>query len=380
MIRNWLLKTSDALFGPPACSLIAALLSLRGRAKAPSSWTPGMPRRILVIRPGGLGDMILLLPFLEVLAKTFPSAELDVVCEQRNLPVLALSHVKARCLPYDRNPIAFLWKLIWEHYDIALDTEQFHHSSAVFAALSGAPVRIGFNINPRRNGLYTHLIPYSPDEFEGDQFLRLLAPLDIGETPFHPALIRPVNPYESLPADLCQKLQDHQKAGRRLIIIHSGGSVRRKILTAEKLAELVVRLAGQPENAVVVLGSKADSRRTAAIENISGRRDNVLYITAGLNLSQCAALISMAGIFVGPDSGLLHLAAACNVATVAVFGPSDHKKWGYGGRGRHVVVRNAVPCAPCFIFGYSKPCRHYECIEGISVDDLAGACSSIAKA
>ncbi len=377
MLRNWILKSSDALFGPPACGILAARLSLKGRSKAPADWQPGDPGRILLIRPGGIGDMLLLLPALNALQAAFPSAQIDVVCEQRNLPVIDLSNSGARCLPYDRNPLSFISALLKTPYDIAIDSEQFHHSSAVFAALSGAPVRIGFNINPRRNGLYTHLVPYSPDGFEGSEFLRLLGPLGIESRAFHPAMIRPGNPEAELDSSLLRRLEELKKGGQRLVLVHAGGSVKRKMWPEEKMAELVGRLTAQPETAVVVLGTEADGGRAsrACAEASSGKAVSVSH---SLTLKQCAALISMTSLFVGPDSGLLHLAAGCSVPTVALFGPSDHIKWGYGGRGRHAVVRNPVPCSPCFIFGYSKPCRNYECINGISVDDVIGACNRIA--
>lgn len=377
MIRNWILKTSDALFGPPACGVLAGILSLRGKSKAPKRWAPHNPKRILLIRPGGIGDMILLLPTLDALSKAFPSAEIDIVCEQRNLPVIELSNTKARCIPYDRSPISFLAQLAQTQYDIAVDSEQFHHSSAVFATLSGAAVRIGFNINPRRNGLYTHLIPYSPDGFEGNEFLRLLGPLGIQVPPFHPAAIRPEKPEDILPADLSAQLNELKRSGQRIVVVHAGGSVKRKMWPDDKLAGLIARLAEQPESSVVMLGSREDRQRAARISAASSSR-KVIALSDNLTLKQCAALISVSALFVGPDSGLLHLAAACNTSTVAIFGPSDHVKWGYGGRGRHAVVRNDVPCSPCFIFGYSKPCRSYECIDAISVDEVARACSRVA--
>jgi len=378
MLRNWILKTADGLLGPPTCSALAAVAALRGKSKAPSGWKPGTPKRILIIRPGGIGDMLLLLPALSAISKTFPSAKLDIVCEQRNINVVELAQIESCCLPYDRNPVTFITRLLKTEYDIAIDSEQFHHSSAVFAALSGAPVRIGFNINPRRNGLYTHLIPYSPDSFEGTEFLRLLAPLGINEIQFHPASIRPDDPDKCIDPAVLEQLRSARRNGRRIIVIHSGGSVDRKQLGEDKMAALVARLAEQPESSVVVLGGKSDAKRTERILSKSYKGEKVIAINGGLNLKQCSALVSMCSIFVGPDSGLLHLAAACGIPTVAIFGPSDPRKWGYGGRGRHIVVRNEVPCAPCFIFGYSKPCSHYECIEGITVDDVARACNKVA--
>lgn len=375
MIRNWILKTTDFLAGPLVCSLIARFISLRGKSKAPEHWNPNSVKRILIVRPGGIGDMILLLPTLTIISKRFPTAAVDVICERRNMAVLSLSNSKARCLPFDSRPASLLNTLLRTKYDIAIDSEQFHHFSAVFTAISGAVVRVGFNINPRRNGLYTHLIPYSPDSFEGREFLRLLAPLGVKNAKFVAPSLRPADPITAVGADLDDRISALRK-GRKLLVLHAGGSTRRKLWPERKMSELILELLGDNKVAILLLGSTTDRTRTAEILSIADAGTPVMALTESLSLEQCAAVISMADLFVGPDSGLLHMAAACGTASVALFGPSDHRKWGYEDH-NHVVVRNDIPCAPCFIFGYSKPCGNYQCIDGIEVADVAAACRSL---
>ena len=58
-----------------------------------------------------------------------------------------------------------------------------------------------------------------------------------------------------------------------------------------------------------------------------------------------------------------------------LFGPSDPAKWGPGEQGR--VVRHRVPCGPCAIFGYNKPCRIYACMAGITVESVLQAVASL---
>jgi ADP-heptose:LPS heptosyltransferase len=95
-----------------------------------------------------------------------------------------------------------------------------------------------------------------------------------------------------------------------------------------------------------------------------------------LDLAGTAAIIARSALFVGSDSGLAHLAVALGVPTVVLFGPSDSLKWGTE-NSRHAVVRHDLPCAPCFIFGYHKPCRTIACMKGISVDDVLRACEAV---
>lgn len=373
MLRSWILKTTDFFAGPFACSVIARYLRLNGRSKSPSGWAPAKDSRILVIRPGGIGDMILLLPALSALAARFPGRQIDIICERRNMEVLGLIDINIRCIPYDSHPLRFIRLLFRTQYDIAVDSEQFHNFSAVFAALSGAAVRIGFNINPRRNGLYTHLIPYSPDGSEEAQFLRLLKPL--GVTSSEPAACSAC----AATGRILPERLSNMKSGSRLAVIHAGGSIKRKLWPEDSMKSLISELISRHDTSVVILGSESDRARCASIYSDFTGHSMVECISGGLSLAQCAGIIASADIFIGPDSGLLHLAVFLKKPSIALFGPSDHRKWGTEDS-LHKIVRIDMPCAPCCIFGYSKPCGKYECIENISVESVLLAFKSLTSA
>jgi ADP-heptose:LPS heptosyltransferase len=155
----WVLKFLDATVGGLLCWFGGYWLHWGRRESGVS--LPGVPadiRRILVIRPGGMGDMVLLLPMLKALRQHYPVAAIDLVCETRNREIPGLAGDPAELLLYDAHPLQTLVRLIRRRYDLTIDTEQFHYFSAVMTWFSGAPVRIGFKINPGRNPLYTHLI------------------------------------------------------------------------------------------------------------------------------------------------------------------------------------------------------------------------------
>jgi ADP-heptose:LPS heptosyltransferase len=179
-MKVFFVKFIDATAGAALCWLVGRVRHLLRREPPLPPDPAAVPlRRVLVIRPGGLGDMVQLLPALRALRERFPAAEVDVVCERRNAAVLQLSGLADRIACYDAHPGSVLLGLWRARYDVVLDTEQFHHMSALMALCGGAPVRIGFKINPGRNPLYTHLITYDLDGWEAAQFMRLLAPLGI---------------------------------------------------------------------------------------------------------------------------------------------------------------------------------------------------------
>ena len=143
---------------------------------APSRRPHGSPQSILVIRPGGIGDAVHLLPLLQRLREYFPAARIFVLGERRNVGVFVLSPVNVTVWCYDR-PLEFLRSLIGR-YDVVIDSEQWHCLSAVVARMVRAPVKIGFAGNMRQR-LFTDPLPYSQEKYEAEIFLSLLTPLDI---------------------------------------------------------------------------------------------------------------------------------------------------------------------------------------------------------
>lgn len=366
-MRVRLLKILDATAGYLLCLLGGrVLLWKRGNEGArPAAVAPG---KILVIRPGGMGDMILLLPMLRSLRQHYPEARIDVVCEKRNREILVLAGDPAITLLYDAAPLSTLYRLLRGGYDLAIDTEQFHHFSAVIAWLSGAPLRIGFKINPVRNSLYTHLVTYDLEGYEADEFRRLLAPLGIHEA----AVVEGCLGGPTSAAPEAGSL-NHSPA----IVLHIGASTRYKRWDTEKYAELVRRLGQDPgcqggDGMICLVGGAPDKSMAEEIARRSSLGARVRCAAGAGGLAETASFIRGARLFIGGDSGLMHMAVAMGIPVVALFGPSDPLKWVPRG-GRVAVVRKNLACSPCFIFGYHKLCRSIACMAGVTVEDVMAA-------
>lgn len=369
-IRTTILKTIDLTVGPVLCRILGCINFRAGHETVTSDIKPDSARRILIIRPGGMGDMIVLLPVMKILQARFPDVVVDLVCEKRNIEVLKLIGLKESAMAYDSNPIGFLRRLVRQEYDIVIDTEQFHHFSAVFAFLSGASVRIGFKINPRRNPLYTHLINYALDGPEGEQFMKLLGPLGINDDKYSlEGVLSGIEAEKDLPP-----------VPSPLAVIHPGSSTVYKLWGTDKFADFVRLLHEQHGLGAVFVGGERDGIVIDGILNrLKGGGCTSVSYAGRLNLAMTAAVMKQARLFVGSDSGLAHLAVAIGVPTVVLFGPSDHLKWGVDNE-RHAVVQTNLPCAPCFIFGYHKPCRAIDCMKQIKVEDVLKACSRVLDA
>ncbi|UFS69738.1 glycosyltransferase family 9 protein [Geomonas sp. RF6] len=316
------------------------------------------PRSILVIRPGGIGDAVLLLPALRALQRAFPACRIDVLAERRNAGafrfISGLGSV--RCYDSARG----LGEVLRCRYDVVIDTEQWYHLSAVVARLTRAPVLIGFGTNERRR-LFTHSVPYPREFYEADAFFRLLEPLGITappliETPF----VELSDSDRQEGARLLAQLGD-----RRYITLFPGASAPEKLWNGERFRE-VVSLLNRRGVAVVLLGGKD----TVAAAEAVARGTGALNLAGATSLAVSAAVIEGGEGLISGDSGLLHIAAGLGKPTAALFGPSDPRKWAPRGES-HIVVAKDLQCAPCSSFGTIPRCTAKEkCMEQISVGDF----------
>ncbi len=374
-LRIRCLKTLDRTLGVWGCRGMHLLLAFRKPRDASPTVEPRRVRRILVIRPGGLGDMILLLPVLHALRHMFPGADMCIACERRNGAVLPMLPWPVVPLIYDRYPWRVLLFLLAGGFDLALDTEQFHHASALLAYLSRAPMRVGFNINPVRNALYTHRVPYPLHGPEAEAFGALLEPLcacgtrkEIGES--WPPLTVNDSPHVRTCLNTCREATG-------FVALHPGSQHRYKTWRAERFVEVARRLREEWGWNALLVGGRAERNMATVILREAHRRGVPIGSAVGLKeLGETAAILQRARLFVGTDSGLAHLAGALGTPSVVLFGPSDAAKWGWKGP-KHAIVRKSLPCAPCFMFGRHRPCATRACMEAIGVEDVLEACRRV---
>lgn len=322
-------------------------------------------RLFLFIRPGGVGDAILLLPVLHALRTAYPGCRIDILAEKRNAAAFSLSVDVNTVYLYDS--CSGLAKALKGRYDVVIDTEQWYRLSAIVARLVRAPVKIGFGTN-ERGRLFTHPVSYDSAHYEAEVFSRLLEPLGI------PVCCGNDTAYLAVPAD-ARSDADRLLAplsGRPFVTVFPGASVPEKQWGEGRFRELIAHL-GERGLAVVILGG-GDTRRVGAR---LATATHVLDLTGSCSLVVSAAVLARGRMLLSGDSGLLHIAAGLGVPTVSLFGPSDPKKWAPRGR-RHLYLCGNLACAPCSRFGTIPPCeRSACCLSEITVAQVVAGIDSL---
>jgi ADP-heptose:LPS heptosyltransferase len=343
-----LIKSIDNHLG----TLLVSILSSR------ASCGGFKPNSFLFIRPGGIGDAVLMIPGIQALKRRYPNAVIDVLSEKRNGAVFRLCPQVNNCFFYDK-PMQLL-KAISGNYDVVIDTEQWHRLSAVVARLPKARVSIGYSTNEREK-LFEHKVPYFHDDYEVDSFMNLLTPLGVSEP------TRNKFPFLFVP-DPASEQAKHMLGsidGKEFAVIFPGASIPERRWGVDKFRALAECLE-KNDIPVLVVGGGGDAADGEMI--IDGNYG--LNLAGKCSLVETAAVIDRCAVLVSGDSGILHIGVGLDKPTVSLFGPGIAKKWAPRGV-KHIVLNKNLPCSPCTRFGYTPRCPiNAKCLEDISVEEV----------
>ncbi len=352
------LKKIDAAVG----SLLARVWPRPSRANTSSDG----PNRLLLIRPGGIGDAVLLVPAIHAFKKAYPDCDVTVLAEVRNGAVFALCPEINQVLLYDRP--RQLFAALGQRYDVVIDTEQWHRLSALMARLIRADFKIGFATNERKR-LFNVAVPYAHEHYEVNSFLRLLEPLGVENQEVE-------YPFLKVPEDIARKADKKLEslADQTFVVLFPGASIPERRWGADRFHRLALWL-NQQNLAVVVVGGGQDREVGETI--LAGCQG--LNLAGSTSLAETAVVLQRSYLLVTGDSGVLHMAVGLDVPTVSLFGPGIAAKWAPRDA-KHRVLNKNLSCSPCTRFGTTPPCPDGgRCIQDISVDEVASDVAVLLK-
>ncbi|MDP8266587.1 MAG: glycosyltransferase family 9 protein [Candidatus Aceula meridiana] len=314
--------------------------------------------RILIIRPGGIGDAIFLIPAIKEIKKQLSGIEIDVLCEKRNRQVFYLEKDLVRNI-YCREKIRDMCVVFNNTYDVIFDSEQWHYLSAVFASFLKSKIRVGFATRPLRKKLFNCRIDYDVNAYELDNFKNLFGCIlkkNAGQKDINNCIS--IAQQEVVPAS-CQISSDYA-------VFAIGASIPARKLRSEQIKKVVNILIERNLNVVLLGGKEAVSLGQCIDESLNDER--VHNYTGKTSLAKSADLIRNSKLFIGSDSGIMHLACAVGTPVQAIFGPGNKNKWGPQGE-KHLIVSKGLECSPCTVFGYTNPTckRKYLCMQDIDM-------------
>lgn len=344
--------------------------------------------RILIIQTAFIGDVVLTTPLLVKLAELYPMAELHVVSTPQGCEILAgLPGVITHALNKKKDGVLKGMRKLLDsmgrdkQFDLVLSVHRSLRSLAI-----GRKVRAKHKIAFRSFwakffGYETVAYPHYDEAIHyADKPLALLEPLGARGGP-RPAPKLAVSNEDSL--KIRDKLATLGSAASGGYIVLSPFSVwGTKTWFADRFARVGAEVSKRYGKPVVLVGSSGNLELVTAgtiAEKINASGGRAVSLVGQTSLGELKALIRGASLVVANDSAPVHIAAAFQIPTVAVFGPTV-KKWGFFPLSERSVVveRSDVPCRPCHIHGPQKcPRGHFRCMDEIQVEDVVTAIDNL---
>ena len=380
VIRN---RQMAAAFHQPALKhrLRDGILSVI--AKMPIRLQNANVKRLLIIRPDHLGDVLLSTPAIQAVKRKRPDISIHVLCGEWSAGLLAnydeIDLVLTLPFPgFHRQPNGGpgnAWLLAVKSaqmlrqigYSSAIIMRCDHWWGAMLAFFAGIRERIGYDL-PNVAPFLTTALTYQY-QHAVKQNLRLAAPWTGGSEFEQIELTYPLDADDQAYID--KYLAEWQiQPNRPVICIHPGAGAAIKLWPAEKWAKAADMLAVQFSASIIFSGSSSE---TALISDILAKMKEKAYVIAGsTSIGQLAALYQRALLVLGPDSGPMHLAAAVATPTVALFGPADPLEFApWGDPRRHAVLTSDLACRPCRILDWrDDPLHYHPCVAEITVSQV----------
>jgi len=338
--------------------------------------------KILLVRLRLIGDVVFTTPAVSVLRRKFPSAHITYLVEAPAEPVVrhhpGLDEIivveRPRGLARLQYDIALARRLRRDRFDLVID---FHGGprSGFLTWATGAPQRVGYEL-PGRGWCYTKRVPWTrslvPPRHSVLNQWALLGPLGI-EPPdrARDAVTMPLDP------DAVRRVDDRLLAAgvdrsARLIVLHvSAGNPFRRWPAASFAGAAATLASGDPARRIIITSGPSEHAAAEAVaaeaRQLAGGAAGRILRTGEFDLAELRALVDRAALYIGGDSGPLHIAATTRTPIVALFGPTLPDRsmpWRDPAIGAIAVDAGPLPCRPC----HQRRCvpGDFRCLTAIS--------------
>jgi heptosyltransferase-3 len=338
---------------------------------------PARPR-ILMVALRRLGDVLLTTPLLRSLRAAWPDATIEVLVFTDTASILDGNPDIDGIVTCPGRPTAaesfVLARRLWRSYDLAITTQAGDRPS--FFAIAAGRKRIGVTearaIGKLKELLLHRHVGMRSDLHRVEETLLLADLLGIARVP------------QTVPprgADVARRPQPYA-------VLHASPFFRYKQWHADGWRALA-RFLSEHGLQVVATGGPGEAERNY-LDAVWNSAPHIERLDGRLSWPALTALLTDAQIFIGPDTSVTHLAAASGCPTIALFGPTDPRRWGpwpveglsepwqqsgsVQRRGDVWVVQNPLPGMPCGLEGCLRHIgSHSLCLDQLPVATVLGA-------
>jgi lipopolysaccharide heptosyltransferase II len=324
-------------------------------------------KKILIIKPGAIGDVLLATPVIENLRYHFPDAVINFLTQNYCREVLVGNPYLNRVLTYNIGKGDSSYCLIRnvhnQKYDMIVDLFS-NPRTAVIVFNSEAKYKVGYrfgwralayNIKIKPRGSEVHNIEFNLDS------IRALGLKVVSDKPkFY---------INSVHEEFAEKyFKENNLEGKSVIGINPSGTWPTKVWPAEKFAELGKRL-GEDSRILIFWGYGKEKEEAMRIKESIG--ESALIIPE-VNLKYMAAILKKCALFVTNDTGPMHVAWILGVNTAAIFGPTNSHLQGPLSKNSIVLKNESLKCLGCNLTKLSECPYDHACMKELPVEYVYG--------
>jgi lipopolysaccharide heptosyltransferase II len=332
----------------------------------------GEKGKTLFIMPGGIGNMVLLLPAIRAYARAYPGSFIGVLAlEKAPLELIKGQGYVSETILLDKKTgksffgmAGFIRAMRAKKYGVAIAASGVNPVKAgILAALSGIGERAG-EARGVLSAFYNRTVKSSGHTHEADANIAIVGLYGAGGEPFPVLDIKP-DDIERVAAIL---ERSGVKPDDVIIGMHPGSGREqgeKKRWPAGKFKDLAELITYNTGAKLIILGGPGEERIAESI--IASLGPKAVSFVNKLEMALTAAMIKRCRAFVANDSGLGHIAAAVGTPLISIFGPTDPET--VRPRGAVRVVRKEMPCQPCFQKGTIK-CEGADCLDSLGAEEV----------
>ncbi len=343
---------------------------------------------IVLWMPNWIGDVILTLPSLQSLRRAYPKARITAVVNPPSDELLLGHPAINTVLSLPSGTESGFWRRV--KFARSLQKYQFDvgivfpnsFGSAFLLSLTGAKYRLGYNTDGR-DILLTHPITTTThlkkSQYRVEYYFKIFSPLrmDVPDTVFSP-VVKQEGDLSVREALLNIGLDEDEE----FITLHPGTSKVERSWHVERFGILCQKIFKADGKKLVLLGTKSEENMLNRIKDYCP--PGKVKVTPPMNLRVLAGVLKKSRIFIGNDSGMMHLAAMVGTPIVGIFGPGNPNTTGpYMSSEYFEILTQNYSCSPCRqrFFKECKPSPHNKpyCLEDVTVKNVHDAIHRLLK-
>ena len=317
-------------------------------------------KKILIVKPSSLGDIIHTLPVLYNIKKSVPTAEIHWLVDESFKDILENHPLITQLWLFKKNTwrkpfrffktiqeiLDFRKKLIHEKFDIVIDIQGLLRS-ALFTYLTQSKIRIGFLDAREKISVlfYTIKVKGGKSIHAVERYLKLLSPLGINKYEIEFPLPTPKNIFK--------------KSSPYYVVVPGA-----RWITKQWPLEYFIELIQKINKKAIIIGGKQEEKIAERIH--LGTKELTLNLSGKTSLQDLISIIKQAQFVVGNDTGPIHIAAALKIPVYSIFGSTHPERTGPY-KNNENVLRKPPACAPCYKkVCFQKGSQYLMCLKELS--------------